>query len=87
MAREYRRWLLIHRAGKTDQEFCPPLWVKYFWDAHIAETEAYLAFCEKVFGSFIHSVHYAREVSDEQIDKYERTLWAYRELFEEEPDP
>ena len=40
-----------------------------------------------MFGEFVDSVYFGRVITEEMIEKYEMTLFAYREVFEEEPNP
>ena len=85
--KEYKKFMLLHRAGRTNKEFYYPRWIKFAWDYHMAETEEYELFCKKVFGEFVDSVYFGRVITEEMIEKYEMTLFAYREVFEEEPNP
>ena len=83
---EYRRYLALSR-GYPDKAIVPSKIVDAFWHAHILDTQAYVADCERIFGFFLHHYPYfgmrgeddARALGaayDETLDLYEQHFGA-----------
>ena len=80
VALEYRRFLALTRRY-PDKGIVPSTVVDKFWHAHILDTKAYAADCDRVFGRFVHHFPYwgMRGEADarELHDAYDETLALY----------
>lgn len=61
--KEYKKFMMLQRAGRTNQEFYYPRWIKFAWDYHMGETQEYEGFCNRVFGEFVNCVYHGRAVT------------------------
>lgn len=91
---EYRRYLSL-KCFYPDLSLVPSKMVDEIWHAHILDTQAYAADCERVFGYFLHhfpyfGIHgkedYRNLVSafDKTISLYEKHFGAYPEVSKTE---
>ena len=80
VALEYRRFLALTRRY-PDKGIVPSTVVDKFWHAHILDTKAYAADCDRVFCRFVHHFPYwgMRGEADarELHDAYDETLALY----------
>lgn len=53
----YRRYLALN-IRYPDRKICPTGPIDEFWHAHILDSQAYAADCEKLFGRFLHHFPY-----------------------------
>jgi hypothetical protein len=53
----YRKFLVLN-VVYPDRKICPTGPVDEFWHAHILDTRAYAADCERLFGTFLHHFPY-----------------------------
>lgn len=53
----YRRFLALN-VRYPDQKICPTGPIDEFWHAHILDTRAYAADCDRLFGEFLHHFPY-----------------------------
>ena len=68
--------------SRPDHLFQPSPFVDQVWHAHILDTHDYKAFCEQVFGHFVH--HIPGDVhlpNGGFLHDYDLTLWAYQKRF------
>ena len=82
---EYRRFLaLVLRGGRVS---VPSKLIDECWHQHILESEAYLAFCERVAGRYLHHrPHYERSHASHRPG-FEVTKQRYARQFGEPPNP
>jgi hypothetical protein len=85
---EYRKFLALCLAY-PDEAIVPCKIVDEFWHAHILDTRAYRADCDRVFGFFYdHFPYFGIKGDDDAADlerAYERTLALYDENFGQPP--
>ncbi len=85
---EYRKFLALHVAY-PDADIVPCKIVDEIWHAHILDTIAYRADCDRVFGGFLDHFPYFGMRGDEDtqnlLDAYRDTLDRYRAAFGEPP--
>lgn len=76
----YRKFLALNLAY-PDRKICPTGPIDDFWHAHILDTRAYAADCDRLFGHFLHHFPYfgMRGPQDEQA--LETAFAESRELF------
>ena len=88
VAVEYRRYLALARRY-ADDAIVPSKIVDAFWHAHILDTQAYEADCERIFGFFLHHFPYfgMRGPEDAQAlgDAYDKTMELYESHFGNPP--
>ena len=84
---EYRRFLLLCLA--TGEPTVPCELVDEMWHAHILDTQAYHADCERIFGFYYHHFPYfgmrGEQDAQDLVDAYERTVARYVGRFGEPP--
>ncbi len=89
VAGEYRRYLALSRRY-PDEAIVPSKIVDTFWHAHILDTQAYAADCDRLFGSFLHHFPYfgMRGPDDAQAlgAAYEETMALYEIHFGAPPE-
>lgn len=79
--REYRRFLRLI-AENPGQAIVP--WsqdLDEFWHAHIQDTRAYAADCDRIFGRFIHHDPHIEQDPDRYHEAWNRTRALYAEAF------
>ncbi|HKI00463.1 MAG TPA: hypothetical protein VKK31_00640 [Thermoanaerobaculia bacterium] len=76
----YRQFLALNMVY-TDRKICPTGPMDEFWHAHILDTRAYAADCEKLFGRFLHHFPYFGMRGPEDRQDLETTFAESRRLF------
>lgn len=76
----YRRFLALN-AAYPDRKICPTGPIDEFWHAHILDTRAYAADCERVFGSLLHHFPYFGMRGPDDRRDLENAFQESRELF------
>ena len=88
---EYQKFLTLQRERQDLTErgaLAPSAVVDIIWHAHILNTRAYVADCERELGRFVHHEPSLEPDADEQramAQRYARTLQSYRRAFGEPP--
>lgn len=87
--REYQRFLALHLMH-PEMAVVPCSLVDEVWHAHILDTQAYGADCERVFGFFLHHFPYFGMRGDEDaadlMDAYDLTIERYEAAFGTPPE-
>lgn len=84
---EYVRFLTLQRVAPSG-ELAPSAKVDHVWHAHIIDTRAYAADCERIFGGFLHHAPSFDADATEQVamrERYATTLRRYTAAFGEPP--
>jgi hypothetical protein len=76
----YRKFLALNKVY-TDRKICPTGPIDEFWHAHILDTRAYAADCEKLFGHFLHHFPYFGMRGPEDRQDLETAFAESRGLF------
>lgn len=76
----YRKFLALNLVY-PDRKVCPTGPIDELWHAHILDTRAYAADCEKVFGHFLHHFPYFGMRGPEDRKNLEDAFADSRELF------
>lgn len=76
----YRKFLALN-IRYPEQKICPTGPIDEFWHAHILDTRAYAADCERLFGGLLHHFPYFGMRGPEDRADLERTFRASIELF------
>jgi hypothetical protein len=76
----YRKFLALNMIY-PDRKICPTGPIDDFWHAHILDTRAYAADCDKLFGRFLHHFPYFGMRGPEDRQALESAFNASRELF------
>ena len=79
MAEEYRRFLVLTQVA--GQPVSPSPDVDEAWHLHLTRTVHYAAFCNAIFGKFLHHEPARPGEGARHEDLYRQTLNAYREAF------
>ena len=76
----YRKFLALNMVYR-DRKICPTGPIDEFWHAHILDTRAYAADCQKLFGEYLHHFPYFGMRGPDDRDALESAFAASRELF------
>jgi hypothetical protein len=76
----YRKFLALNLVY-PDRKICPTGPIDDFWHAHILDTRAYAADCEKLFGHFLHHFPYFGMRGPEDRQALESAFEESRVLF------
>lgn len=76
----YRKFLALNMVY-PERKICPTGPIDEFWHAHILDTRAYAADCDKLFGQFLHHFPYFGMRGPEDRQNLEDTFQESRELF------
>ena len=79
VTQEYRRFLVLTQVA--GQSVSPSPDVDEAWHLHLTRTTHYKAFCEGVFGRFLHHEPARSGEGERHRDMYRETLAAYRRAF------
>ncbi|MFT7560954.1 MAG: S-adenosylmethionine decarboxylase [Flavobacteriales bacterium] len=71
----------LYLCANSPDSITPSTLVEDFWREFILFTKLYQAFCEQVFGRFIH--HEAADTPREKVAQYQKTVFLYQKNFGE----
>jgi len=83
-AEQYRNFLYLMKKYGREHQLTPSYEIDEAWHAHILHTKKYVAFCEKVFGKYLHHYpHLVQEGGDTESlnNRFKRTQLLHKEEF------